>query len=201
METAEGRLENGVRENEQATACAREAGPVATAYALCLEAQAQIAAGALERGAERLAEAERVGGPPDVKLLWHVDSIHGDLAMKAGRVHEALGHYARSLIAAESRGDDLQLLFDLEGLANALAALERDRDAVEVFGLAEALTAQMSDVIPAPIEHLYGMGPLAAAEQRLGPESVERCKAVGRAQPAARRVARACELARAESRA
>jgi predicted ATPase/class 3 adenylate cyclase len=199
IETAEGRLEAGVRENERATACAREAGPVVTAYALCLEAQAQVAAGALELGAERLAEAERVGGPPDVKLLWHKDTIYADLAMKAGRVQEALGHYARSLIAAEGRGDDLQVLFDLQGLANALATLERDRDAVEVFGLAEGLTAQMSDVIPAPVEHLFGMEPLAAAQQRLGPQAVGRCKALGREHPAARRVARACELARAGS--
>ncbi len=121
--------------------------------------------------------------------------------MQAGRVQEALGHYARSLISAESRGDDLQVLFDLQALANALAALGRDRDAVEVCGLAEGLTAQMSDVIAAPIEHLFGMEPLAAAEQRLGPAAVERCKAAGRARPATRRVARACELARAESRA
>ena len=39
------------------------------------------------------------------------------------------------------------------------------------------------------------------SDVRLGPEAVERCEAVGRAQPATRRVARACELARAGSQA
>jgi hypothetical protein len=51
---------------------------------------------------------------------------------------------------------------------------------------------------PSLAEHLLGQEPVAHAEERLGPDAVERCKAIGQAQAQApaRRVARACELAR-----
>jgi class 3 adenylate cyclase/predicted ATPase len=196
--TAQGRSAEGIRDTERASALARETGDAAViAYTLLLEAQARIAAGELERAAEQLAEAERAGAAVDAKLLWHKDTIHGDLAMQAGNPQEALGHYVQSLISAESRNDELQVLFDLLGVANGLATLHHDAEALEVTGLAEALTEHMSGTAaPSLAEHLLGHEPVAHAEERLGADAVERCKAIGQAQAPARRVARACELAR-----
>ena len=114
------------------------------------------------------------------------------------RPEEALEPYARSLSVAEARGNELQVLFDLLGVAIALAALGRDAEAIEATGLAEAQGAQvasMSDFAGASSGHLLGDEAIVAAAARLGPAADE-CLAAGRAIPAARRVAHACALAR-----
>jgi len=196
LHLARGDVERGIEESERGTALARAAGPAATAYASLMEAQARLTGGDLDRAAALLAEGELIGAPVDAKLLWNIDTLHGDLAMRRGRPRQALEHYSRSLTAAEARGDDLQVLFDLLGTANALAALEDDEPALEVAGLAEALNAEMVGDVTSYFTHLLGTDPAEASERRLGAEEARRCKALGHAQASARRVARACELAR-----
>jgi hypothetical protein len=130
--------QEGVREFERCTSIAREVGPAAHAGALIFEGQALTFAGEHERAAEALADAERIGAPVDAKQLGQIDTVYADLAMQRDRPHEALPHYVRSIEAAESRDDLLQVHFDLQGLANALARLEHDAAALEVHALAEA---------------------------------------------------------------
>jgi predicted ATPase/class 3 adenylate cyclase len=191
-----GEHEAGVRDNERATELARGLGPAALSCALLYEAQARMFTGELERAAEQLVEAGRIGATTDAKALWHVDTLSADLAVLSGRPREALEHYARSLEAAQARGDHLQVFHDLEGVANALAILQDDTEALEVAGLAEA---QGRDVGRAPgtAEQLVGSDAVAAADERAGAAVAAKLKARGRAVPAGSRVTVACQLARA----
>jgi tetratricopeptide (TPR) repeat protein len=189
-----GEHDAGVRDSERAVALARELGPAALAGALLYEAQARIFAGELERASEQLVEVERIGEAVDAKALWHLATLRADLAVASGRTQGALEHYAQSLEAAENRGDHLQVFHDLSGVANALAILHRDADAIEVSGLA---AAQSQDVGRSTAEHLVESVALAAAEQRLGAGVAADLKARGCAVAAGNRVTAACQFARA----
>jgi hypothetical protein len=199
VHTFRGEHEPGVRKSQEATALARELGPAAFAGALLLEAQARLGAGELDRAEKLLAEAQRIGGPLDTKALWHIDTLHGDLAMQSGRPRDALEPYARSLEAAELRGDALQVLFDLQGVASALALLGADSDALEVSGLVEAQGLDIGGAGASYVHHTLGSDPVTAAEQRVGAPASQ-LKARGGAVPGSARVARACQLARAHQR-
>jgi predicted ATPase/class 3 adenylate cyclase len=190
-----GEHEDGVRDGERSAAVARELGPAAIAGALLFLAEAHLFAGDLDRAAEQLAEAERIGAPVDASKLWCVETAHGDLAMASGHPREALEHYARSLEAAQARKDDLQVLFDLQGIAIGLAVLGDDAEALEVAGLAEAHGVDMSGPAALTVAHVLGSDSLVAAEERVGAATAE-LKARGKAVPAGSRVARACQLAR-----
>jgi hypothetical protein len=134
-----------------------------------------------------------------VQLMEQADTFRGDFAMKLGRPAEALEPYARSLSAAEAMGNELQVLFDLLGVATALAELGRDVEALEAAGLAEvqgADVASMSDFASLSFSHLLGDTAVVTAAERLGDGAGEYL-ARGRAVPAGRRVAAACALARA----
>ena len=72
---------------------------------------------------------------------------------------EALEHYSDSLEAAELRGNDAQVLFDLLGVANVLGVLGADQDAIEVAGMAEKLIAELG-------------GPEVSATHLVGQEAV-----------------------------
>ena len=191
-----GEHEAGVRDCERAAALARDLGPAALAGALLYEAQARIFAGELERAAEQLLEVERIGEPVDAKALWHLETLRADLAVASGHTQGALEHYARSLEEAQTRGDNLQVFHDLWGVANALAILRRDADAIEVSGLA---AAQGQDVGRSTdgSAGLIESEALAAAEQRVGAAVAADLKARGRAVAAGSRVMAACQLARA----
>ncbi|MEA2135554.1 MAG: hypothetical protein QOC68_3463 [Solirubrobacteraceae bacterium] len=189
--------QEGVREFERCTSIAREIGPAAHAGALIFEGQALTFAGEHERAAEALADAERIGAPVDAKQLGQIDTVYADLAMQRDRPHEALPHYVRSIEAAESRDDLLQVHFDLQGLANALARLEHDAEALEVHALAEAHGSEMGGPGGSIVDHLFGRDPIILAEQRAGAAAAAENHARGYAVPAGRRVFRACQLARA----
>jgi hypothetical protein len=125
------------------------------------------------------------------------DTFRGDFAMRLERPQEALEPYARSMSTAEARGNELQVLFDLLGVATALAALGRDVEAIEATGLAEAQgvdVASMNDFAGASFTHLLGDAAIVAARDRLG-DAAHEPLARGRAVPAGRRVATACALA------
>lgn len=197
VHTFRGEHEAGVRDSERAAAVARGLGPAALSGSLLFEAQAHLLAGNRHRAAEQLAEGERIGAPVDANLLWSAETMHGDLAMASGRPRDALEHYAHSLEAAQARNDGLQVLFDLLGIATALADLCDDAEALEVAGLAEAQGVDMAGVPAAmTVGHLLGRDSLVAAEERAGPLGARELKARGRDVPAGNRVTRACQLAR-----
>jgi tetratricopeptide (TPR) repeat protein len=197
VHTFRGDHEASVRDSQEATTVARGIGPAALSGALMFEAQARLYAGELDLAAQRLEQAEHVGAPVDAKLLWSIETINGDLAMSSGRPQEALGHYARSLEAAQARGDGLQVLFDLLGVATAFAVLREDADALEVVGLAKAQGVEVGGPSALTVAHLMGRDSLVAAEERVGPARALELTARGHAVPAGTRVSRACQLARA----
>jgi tetratricopeptide (TPR) repeat protein len=196
VHTFRGEHDAAVRDSEQSLEVAREIGPAAVSGALLFAAQAHLYAGELDHAAERLAEAERVGAPVDANKLECVETVHGDLAMAYGLPEEAARHYARSLEAAQAREDHLQVLFDLLGVATALAALRQDDEALEVAGLAEGQGEDVGGPAARSAAHLLGSDSLIAAEERARPARAAELKTRGRAAPAGSRVARACQLAR-----
>jgi hypothetical protein len=113
------------------------------------------------------------------------------------RPHDAIEHYSRSLEEGQERRNELQVLFDLLGLGNALATLGDDAAALEVVGLAETQIAEMGGREATGVEHLLGADEVLAAEQRVGHPAASDLRGLGRAVPAGGRVARACELGRA----
>jgi len=195
-----GRLEPAVADHREATRLARRLTPVALATTLVMEGQAMLAIEDVPAATALLAEARRVGEPVQAAGLRAIDTVEGDLAMATGRPADALEPYARSLEGAQRRDDPLQILFDLRGVANALGALGRDEEAVEVLGLADMQAEDVGGKTDIG-EHLQGDAPLRAALGRLGPETAEAARARGQAIVPGRRVARACELGRAVVRA
>jgi predicted ATPase len=187
-----------LRDSEQATSLSRDLAPAMLCGVLMIEAQAHLFAGHFDRSAELMAEAERVGGPVDAEFLWRRHTVHGDSAALSGHPADALEHYARSLEEAQVRGNEMQVVFDTLGVANALAALGDDDQAAEVAGMAEQQIAELGGPEASGV-HLLGQDGILAARERLGPVATAECDGRGRAVPAGQRVTRACELARATS--
>jgi tetratricopeptide (TPR) repeat protein len=187
---------DALRDAEAAVAIARDLGPVPLSGALMLEAQARQFAGELDRAADLQAEAERVGTPVDADFLWRRHTVYGDHALLSGRPADSFEHYARSLEAAEEHDNQMQVLFDLLGVATALATLEDDAQALEVTAMATALMSELGGP-GAVAAHLLGQDTIAAARERLGPVATAAAEQRGRTVPVAQRVSRACELARA----
>jgi tetratricopeptide (TPR) repeat protein len=198
MLTSLGETGPGVEAAERGVALARESDELPLAGSLLLCAQAHLYHDDFDRARERFAEAEREDARVPVQLLRQADTFRGDLAMKLGRPADALAPYARSLASAEAQGNQLQVLFDLLGIANALAELARDAESLEAAGLAEAQgveVSSVSDFADSSFTHLLGDTAVMTAAERMGAAGDEHV-ARGRAVPAARRVARALELAR-----
>ena len=151
----------------------------------------------LEGAARASAEAERIGRPADAKMLWHTETSQGDLALLTDRPLDALGHYVLSIEAAEARADQLQTLFDLFGLALALAGAGDAPDALEVHEMALAHGELVGGPGTGVIGHMLGYDPITAAEEQLGAAAASEARARGRAVPAGQRVWHACRLARA----
>ena len=101
-------------------------------------------------------------------MLWHIDTVKADLALLTGRPQHALVHYVLSIEAAQARGDELQVFFDLFGIALALAELCDDTDALEVHAMAEAQGEQIGGLDTGAVGHLLGQDPIVAAEARVG---------------------------------
>jgi predicted ATPase/class 3 adenylate cyclase len=191
-----GNHDQAVRDCAESTAISRAFGAAKLTGAMVVEAQARLFAGDHGAAARMLAEAERIGESVDASFLWHRHTLYGDLAMLSGRPHEALQHYVTSLEEAQLRRHEMQVLYDLIGVANALATLDQDAEAVEVAGVAEQQMAEMGGP-EATAVHLLGTAEAKSAEERLGLVATAEIKARGRSVPAPARVARACELARA----
>jgi tetratricopeptide (TPR) repeat protein len=199
LRTAAGDTAGGVEDMARALALAREADDVALAGMFLLAAQAHLYHDDFDGARAHFAAAERENRRRPAQLMASADTFRGDVAMRLGRPEEALEPYARSLSAAEARGNQLQVLFDLAGIAAALAGLGRDREATEAAGLAEAQGREVASA-EASFMHLLGDAAVVAAAERLGP-AAEELRAKGRAVPAGRRVAAACALALAASSA
>ena len=191
-----GQIEAGVTACREATRLARELGQAPLAEALVTETQALVAAGELDQAARTLEEARRVGEAVNAGALRYLETQLGDLAVASGRPADALEHYARSLEGAERRGDALQVFFDLSGMANALGAVARDEEAVEVHALARSQAEDVGESAATLGEHLLGDSWVRSAAERLGPEAEAAVRSRGRSVPPGQRVARACALAR-----
>jgi class 3 adenylate cyclase/predicted ATPase len=189
-----GHIAEAVEDHAAATALARELrdDPAFLAGALINEAQALIGARSLEEATVRLDEARTVGSPVDAHALAGLDTHLGDLAIFAGRPGDALEPFARSLELALADGRLQQVVFDLFGVAEALAALGHDTESLEVAGLAESHSDEIgaASTIPFDYEHLRSL------EKRIGPARARELKQRGRSPDPADRVARACQLAR-----
>jgi predicted ATPase/class 3 adenylate cyclase len=191
-----GEPDQGIRDIEEAATVAAHLGRAGLCGVVMLQAQAYLFGGDIERAAELRAEAERIGEPADAQFLWRCHTVDGDIALFSGRPADALEHYARSLEEADLRGNQIQILFDVLGVAGALGGIGEDEAAVEVSGIADRQIEEIGAREGSLIYHL-GYDDFATAQERLGPEATAEHKARGAAVPAAGRVARACELARA----
>ncbi len=192
-----GEFAEGVRDSAASTEIARSLSPAMLCGSLMLEAQARQFAGELDRAIELLDEAQRVGEPVDATFLWRRHTVLGDLATLSDRPLEALEHYADSLEEAELRRNDAQVMFDLFGVANALGMVGADESAEEVSAMGAKLVQELGGP-EASQSHLVGQEALFAARERLGPAATAVSSERGRAVAPGQRVARACELARAQ---
>jgi tetratricopeptide (TPR) repeat protein len=192
-----GQPEQALSDHREVTAAVRKLDQARLAGALIAEAQALIAAGHLDEAEERLEEVRMVGESVNATALRYLETEQGDLAMARGRPTDALEPYARSLEKAQARGDELQVLFDLRGMANVLGALKRDEEAIEVVGLAERQALDIGGGSSELGQHLQGDEPVRLALDRLGAERAAAARARGQAVAPGLRVARACQLGRA----
>jgi predicted ATPase/class 3 adenylate cyclase len=191
-----GDAEQGLRQHIQATEVARRADDATLlAGALMFEAQAQLIAGQLDAVEPTLAEAERIGLPAQAACLDRRMTIYADLAMSRGHTDEALERYVQSLAYAQRAGNELQVLFDLLGVARALAQAGDDESTVEVSAMAEAHGTELRGPGETIIGHLLGEGAIHTSRLSLGPEREAAAAARGRAVPVAQRVERASALA------
>jgi predicted ATPase len=191
-----GRYQDAILDHERATAIARELGPTALAHALVMESQARLDDEQLELGAQLLDEAEQLGAASGARGPWPAHTIRGDLALLSDQPLKAIEHYSRSLEIAQQEGHAVQVYFDLVGLADAMAMSGRDRDALEIAGIAEAHAAEIGAEGGAEW-HVHGHDHIRESPSRLGPKAAERSRTRGRAVPTSRRVVRTGELARA----
>ena len=142
-----------------------------------------------------LDESAAVAARSEAVCGWFVDSIRADIDLLTGRPAEAAAGYLQSLEAAAARGDQLQVSFDLHGVAAALSAGGRHADGLEVSGSAAGHDEHFGrggdplagDPVLAP--------PIDAARAALGPEAAAGALARGRAVPEARRLAHARAVA------
>ena len=187
-----GNTAEAVKDHVRATALARELhDPAFLAGALAYEAQALLAARLLDKAAARVDEARTVGAPVDANDLYYLDEFVGELAILTGRPGDALEPFARTLEQGFADGVSAEIVLELFRIAEALAALGHDTEALEVAGMAENQSAE-TGASPHPLldDHL------TALEQRIGPAKSAELKQRGRATNPAERVARACQLAR-----
>jgi hypothetical protein len=187
-----GHTAEAVKDHAEATALARELDDAAfLAGALVYEALALMAARLLDEAAARVDEARMVGSPVDANELYYLDGFVGDLAVFDRRPADALEPFARSLEQDMAEGTSAPIMWDLFAVAEALAALGHEAEALEVAGMAESQGAEIG-AVPDPLHDEH----LAALEQRLGPARAAELKQRGRSSTAADRVTRACQLAR-----
>jgi class 3 adenylate cyclase/predicted ATPase len=190
-----GHTDAAIRDHAEATALAQELDdPAFLAGALVYEAQALMAARLLDEAAARVDEARTVGTPVDANELYGLEGFDGDLAMLAGRPGDALEPLALSLEQDLADGNSPEIVLWLLDVAEALAALGHDTEALEVAGMAESQAAE----IGASPDTLFD-DHLAALEQRIGPAKAAELKQHGTAANPADRVARACQLARSHA--
>jgi predicted ATPase/class 3 adenylate cyclase len=156
--------------------------------------QTRLAAGDLAAAATALAEAARLCELTGAKMLWHIETCRGDLALIEGRHADAARAYVRSMTAASARGDLLQVWLDLLGIAASLAAAGRAEEALEVEGLAQGLANETG---VARAMEVPGAEQLERAAEAVGPEAAMAAQSRGVGVRPGRRVERARELAEA----
>jgi predicted ATPase/class 3 adenylate cyclase len=167
--------------------------PHALAVILVQRAQAAISNRDLDVAVADLAEAERLAQKADAQTMWYLDTIRGDLELAERRPDAAAQSYLRSLTSAASRGDALQMFFDLHGIAAALALGDCPEEALEAFGLgmAQGEDVGRSGKPPADTDLVK---PLEDARAALGADAAEAIALRGAAIPEHRRVQQARAL-------
>ena len=198
VQTYRGEGQASVRDCSRATELAQDIGPAALACALLYEAQARSCAGQIEQAAEQIEQAAELSAAVDAKAGFHLETLRGDLAVMSGRLRESLEHYARSLEAAQARGDQLQIYHDLGSVADVLARLGEDVAALEAAGIAEAQALDVRGIGRAA--YFWGDDAIVDARERVGPARAAELRAGGHAVPALSRVTAACRFARQAAR-
>jgi len=194
VQTYRGEREASVLDCSRATELARDIGAAAHACALLYEVQARSCAGQVEHAAEQLEQVAQLNAVVEAKAGFHLETLRGDLAVMSGRLQESLEHYARSLEAGQSRGDQLQIYHDLGSVADVLARLGEDVAALEAAGIAEAHALDVRGI--AKPAYFWGDDAIIAAQERVGPSRAAELRGRGHAVPTLSRVTAACHNAR-----
>jgi hypothetical protein len=154
----------------RASELARHIDAATLAGALMLDAQARLTVGQLDQVAPVLAKAERIGLPVEAVLLDRRMTIYADLSMALGRTREALERYAQSLEYAQAAGNELQVAFDLRGVAKPLSLLCQDEEVLEIVGMAQAHVSELGGPSASLIGHALARGvPRPRARRPSGP--------------------------------
>lgn len=187
-----------VRDSAEASKIAQTLDPALRCAVLLFESQARLDAGEIDAAYALAAQAEQIGTGADADGAWRCHTSYGDASLASGRPRDALRHYARSVEEAHNRGDAMQELGDVIGIASALALLGLDEDAMEVAGIAAAQNTELLGDSTASMWQ-WTEESILAAKGRLGPTATQTFEARGRAVPAGQRTMRACQLAREAS--
>ena len=159
---------------------------------LLMEAQARMFTGDLEGAHRSLEIAEWMGSEVDTTRLRDRHAFRAAIAMHRGDLLAALDEVASAVQSAHGRGSDLHVQSNLASAVEILAILEYDTEAVELFGLLAALTADVLGPAGDPYDQISAEK-LRAAEARLG-ESAAATRTRGFTVPAGMRLVRANEL-------
>lgn len=125
---------------------------------------------------ECLLVAQRFDDPRDIHFAYH---FLADCALIRGDVTSARAKYADSLRAAVRIGDRLEVCFEIEGIAMALAGLRHDAKAIQLEGAIQAEHESLHASVAIPFWDQLKERYLAPAQERLGPDAVNAESRVG----------------------
>jgi class 3 adenylate cyclase/predicted ATPase len=178
---------------EQTLAEARELGPLAEAEALLIKADTLIEADRDDDAEAALAAADTITGRSEASYRDIAELVRAHLASVRGLHREAFDSYARALTNAELVEDHATILVVVVNLLGALDRAGRERELLELAGIADAIASERS-AAGLEITDLHTPPPtVGRALAALGDQGAE-VFAAGRALEPAARVKRICAL-------
>jgi class 3 adenylate cyclase/predicted ATPase len=178
---------------------ARELGSFAEVEALLIRADTLIEAGHDDDAEAALRAADAIAGTAGAPDYDVAELVRAHLASVRGLHREAFDHYARALTRAELVDDHTTILVAVVNLLGALDRAGRERELLELAGIADAIAAERSEA-GMEITDLHTPPPaVGRALAALGAQGAD-VFAAGRALEPAARVKRICALLYAESR-
>jgi len=193
-----GRIADSLHDANEAIRRAQAAGDASLGFTLLLSASVHQRAGELDIAARQLRTAVGLLERCDVAITWIQFMIQADLAVAEGRIADGLSLHERTLQEAERRDHEPTRLAAIFILSGALALAGEDAGALEVEAMAQTIAIELG-ASGAIVTQLVdrSAAALAAAHKRAPVDVVGAATSRGRAIAPERRVARACELARA----